>query len=232
MAKAQLCQFAGFFYFFSATPDPASSCLSHARSSRWEGDDEVTSSSGSQWCCCPVCEMSPTNVAAMPVTWRPVGVHLNTSKVKFLPAAVNPDSWSAGHTLSGEESNDLHSQTNTVAHLHNNKAGAGGEQGTPWKSRAEYILDTKYEKVTSFPLNFFNDVSRKIKKREKMSCFFFLRILFVSRLTSHGSIVLALLIKNKTKRKKLRKTLCHTEHLALCLQPVKKKTSFLWIFMM
>lgn len=46
----------------------------------------------------PSCVCDVPDVAAMPVTWKLVGLRLNTAKVKFLPAAVNPDSWSAGHT--------------------------------------------------------------------------------------------------------------------------------------
>lgn len=90
-----------------------------------QGEDEVTSSSSSppvrrvaalsSLCLC-VCNVP--DVAAMPVTWRRVGVRLNTAKVKFLPAAVNPDSWSVrSHAVEKKAMIYIHKQTRLLIYI-------------------------------------------------------------------------------------------------------------------
>lgn len=155
--------------------------------------------SACQMCCCPVeslsmcvqCSRCGSYASHMEACW-------GTSEhgQGEIPARAGLWTQTAGRpvTRRREESNDLHSQTNTVAHLHNNKAGAGGELGTPWNSRTEYFPYTDM-KSTRFPFSFFNYVSCRIKRKNQQSFLplcIFLSLFFI--LASHGSIISVLLI--------------------------------------
>lgn len=84
-----------------------------------------------------------------------------------------------------EENNDLHSQTNTVAHLHKKRCrwGRSGDK-VEVKDRIHPV-----HKIwsTSFPFSFFNDVSCKVKRKK-------------SRLFFHSGLSLLLISKKKQQK--------------------------------
>lgn len=153
-----------------------------------EGEEEVTSSSGSQpVCCVAVLCVQCSRCGSYASHMEACGGASERGQGEIPARGCEPRQlvgWPV--TRSREESNDLHSQTNTVAHLHNNKAGAGGDVGTRWKSRTGY---TKYEKY-KFPLQLLQQCFPQDKR------------LFYTFCLLSGSIVAALLILEQ-------KTQCH-----------------------